>query len=286
METRQSAFSVAKGPASDSVDQDIFDATRRLLVEDLGRRENRAIISAEDELRRKIPSAVLNYLSGLGIPLAGATVLDIGAGLGGLSEELVIRGAKVIALEPGAAWSELARRRVERHGGQFRLIQGAGESIPLPDVSVDLIVSLQVLEHVKEPSRVLAEAWRILKPGGYFYLACENYLAFWEGHYDVPWLPLLPKSIGRIYLRWLGRSPIFLDEAVTYTTYPGVLMMCRRLGFVRRRDEEIANALRSKPGAKWSLLRLLARLTNGRGPIMLERASRTFHFGIYELFRK
>jgi len=111
-------------------------------------------------------------------------------------------------------------------------------------------------------------------------------LAFWEAHYDVPWFPLLPKFLGGIYLRLLGRSHCFLLQAVTYTTYPGVLRDCRRIGFVRRRDEEVMESVRSKAGPKWRALRSLAGLTNGYGPLVLERASRTFVFGISEFFIK
>ena len=117
-------------------------------------------------------------------------------------------------------------------------------------------------------------------------MTCENYLAFWEAHYDVPWLPLLPKPLGAAYLRLLGRSPQFLLKAVTYTTYPGVLRWCREIGFVRARDAELAQFLREKTGVKWRLLRALAAVTGGNGPFVLERARRTFTFGLHELYRK
>ncbi|HTT12750.1 MAG TPA: methyltransferase domain-containing protein [Burkholderiaceae bacterium] len=285
-DNRQSAYHVRKIAASDSVDKDLFEAVRQYLHEDLGQSEQRAADRAQDELNRKIPRTALDYLTNVGIAIQGKTVLDLGAGLGGMSEELVLRGANVVALEPGGAWADLAARRVGRHAGSFRLLRAFGESIPLPDASVDLIVSWRVLEHVRDPLQVLSEAWRVLRPGGRFFLTCENYLAFREAHYDVPWLPLLPKVLGAIYLRMLGRSPAFLKEAVTYTTYPQVLRDCRRLGFVRSRDEQVAASLRSKVGPKWSALRLLGRWTNGKGPLALERASRTFRFGVDELFYK
>lgn len=256
------------------------------MIDDLGIKEDSATDRADEELRRKIPVAVIKFLSDAGIRVAGSDVLDLGAGLGGMSEELLTRGARVTALEPGAAWANLARRRAARHNGQFGLIDAFGESIPLPAESVDLIISLQVLEHVREPNKVLAEAWRVLRPGGYFFLACENYLAFREGHYGVPWFPLLPKPVAGLYLRLLGRSPRFLNEAVTYTTYPGVLRACRRLGFIRPRDEEVASGLRLKSGLKGTVVRVLDCLTRGRGPMLIDTARNMFKFGIHELFHK
>jgi len=283
---RQSAYHVGRVSSLSDIDQDLYDAMRLYLIDDLGLSEEVARARAEQEQHRKIAVSVATSLAAAGIRLDGVKALDLGAGLGAMSEELVLRGADVVSLEPGANWARLTRRRVERHGGRFRLVEAFGEDIPLAPASVDLVVSLQVLEHVKDPAKVLGEAWRVLRPGGHFYLACENYLAFREAHYQVPWLPLLPKPLGRLYLKAIGRSPKFLDEAITYTTYPQVLRDCRRLGFIRHRDEEMAEGLRTKTGAKWDLLRVVARLAGAKAPAAIDRARHTFKFGIYELFRK
>lgn len=282
----QSAYQLGHLPGSDDVDEDIFAAMRLYLTDDLGVSANVAAARARSELDRKIPKSVVRSLLDSGVCIRGRSVLDLGAGLGGLSEELVLNGAHVTALEPGAAWAALTTRRVERHGREFQLLNGFGESIPLPGESMDLIVSLQVLEHVKSPSQVLAEVWRVLRPGGHFFLACENYLAFWEPHYQLPWLPLLPKPLGKVYLRLLGRSPRFLEESITYTTFPGVVSECRRLGFIRARDEEIEKNLASAPNAKWRLMRLLARVATERAPRVLDDVRNYFKVGIYELLRR
>jgi SAM-dependent methyltransferase len=282
----QSAYNLARVADLDDIDRNIYEATRLYLLKDLGLNEGIAAARAGQELHRKIAINALDSVTAAGVRISDVDVIDLGAGLGALSEELVLRGAHVTAIEPGAAWGRLTRRRVERHGRPFRLIEAVGESIPLPNASADLVVSLQVLEHVNDPAKVLAEAWRVLRPGGHFYLCCENYLAFREGHYQLPWFPLLPKPLGAIYLQLLGRPAKFLHEAITYTTYPGVLRECRRLGFVRYRDEEVKSALAAKSGMKWTLMRCLAAVTGTEGPVRLDRARYTFKFGIYELFAK
>jgi 2-polyprenyl-3-methyl-5-hydroxy-6-metoxy-1,4-benzoquinol methylase len=282
----QSAYHVGPDAVEGDIDHDIFEAMHRYMVKDLGLPEQVAADRSARELQRQVPASVLRFLSQMGVEVAGKDVLDLGAGLGGLSEELLLRGARVTSLEPGAAWAQIAKRRVGRHGGAFRLLTAFGEDIPLPSGSVDVIVSLQVLEHVKDPGKVLSEAWRVLRPGGAMYLACENYLAFREGHYQVPWLPLLPKHLGALYLRLLGRSPRFLREAVTYTTYPGVLRACRRLGFERPLAEQRAKALRGKKGVRRLAIFVLDGLTWGHGPLAIDLMCNTFKFGIAELFRK
>ncbi len=285
-ENPQSAYHVAHELKGESVDQDVYEAMRLYMVADLGIPEETADRRAMQEIERGSAVAAARELERAGVRIDGADTLDLGAGLGTMSEELLLRGANIIALEPGAAWANIVRRRLERHGKPFRLIQGFGEAIDLPEASVDLVVSLQVLEHVQDPHKVLSEAWRVLRPGGHFYLICENYLAFREGHYQVPWFPLLPKNLGALYLRALGRDPQFLREAVTYVTYPGILQMCRRIGFARLRDKEMTQGLRSKQGLKWAILRRIAQACGPNAPLMLDRARVTFKFGVYEIFEK
>jgi SAM-dependent methyltransferase len=283
---QQSAYHLGRVAPSKDVDKDILEAMRICLAVDVGLPESFAAQRAGQELERRIPKKVIRLLADNGINVAGLEALDLGAGLGAMSEELLLNGAVVTALEPGAAWADLTRRRLERHGGQFRLLKAFGEAIPLPDESVDLVVSLRVLEHVRDPAQVLAEAYRVLRPGGRFYLTCENYLAFKEAHYRVPWLPLLPKSVGRQYLRMLGRPPRFLDESITYTTFPGVIGTCRRLGFIRLRDEKTLRNLETGRALKWRFLRLISRVLGRRGALFIDDATRTFRFGIKELLRK
>jgi SAM-dependent methyltransferase len=89
---------------------------------------------------------------------AGARVLELGAGTGKQALELQRRGFKVIAIE--IADSEYATRRV------FPIEDYDGRTIPLPDASVDVVFSSNVLEHVGDLSRTHAEIRRVLAPGG------------------------------------------------------------------------------------------------------------------------
>ena len=266
----QSAYHFGRTSLKNDVDLDIHDAMYAYLTLDLGIKPAQAEERAQSELARKIPKSVLNYLTEQGISVTGRDVLELGAGLGGMSEELLLNGARLKVLEPGGAWAGITKARLKRHDKDFQFLDAFGEEIPLEAESVDLIVSLQVLEHVRDPRLVLSEAYRILRPGGYFYLACENYLAFVEPHYRIPWLPLFPKPIAKLYLRALGRSPQFLEEAITYTTYPNVIGECRKLGFLRPRDAEIAANLQTKTNKTWRTMRFIANITGNKGPLFLD----------------
>jgi ubiquinone/menaquinone biosynthesis C-methylase UbiE len=283
----QTAYELGRIEWGPDVDSDIDQAIYRYLVDDLGQPEASARRRADAEAARARPKAVLsNDLGRRGITVEGMHVLDLGAGLGALSEELVLRGASVFAIEPGQAWASLAERRAGRHNGPYDLRRVRGEQLPFENGSMDVVISLQVLEHVQDPQAVLAEVYRVLKPGGHFFVACENYLAFREGHYQVAWLPLLPKWLGSLYLSTRGRPAQFLQEAVTYVTFPQVMRWTRALGFERVADAELLDRIDNVPGFGGHLLRMVAHVTGGRAPGIADRARRTFKFGIKELFVK
>lgn len=182
------------------------------------------------ELSRETAAKALDYVAAQGIDIRKGRMMDLGAGLGMISEEAAVRGANPVAVEPGSGFREIALARIRRAGGGT-LVSAIGESLPFPDNSFDFIISMEVLEHVVDPPAVLGEIWRVLKPGGWCYFTCGNYLSFWEGHYSVAWFPLLPKPLGAVYLRLRGKRPEFLMTSITYTTLPGIRRELWKLGF-------------------------------------------------------
>jgi SAM-dependent methyltransferase len=164
--------------------------------------------------------AVLDRIAGFWKIAPRARVLDIGSGVGSFVLGCRRRGLLAFGIEPdrigrggGLTSVQIARRRIEEQ--VFAV--AVGESLPFADSSFDLIGMNQVLEHVADQTAVLNEALRVLKPGGAIYIACPNYLRFYEPHYKVLWFPLLPKLLGRAYLRFRGRNPVLLSQ-LTYTT--------------------------------------------------------------------
>jgi SAM-dependent methyltransferase len=191
------------------------------------RRENWQGIQTPDWQEKIVDSiveddgeAVLTQVSSFWNIPHRASVLDIGSGVGSFVLACRRRGLLAFGVEPdrigqgGRLTSvQIARRRIK--DGVFAV--AIGETLPFPDCIFDLIVMNQVMEHVTDQAAVLGEAVRVLKPGGAVYIACPNYLRFYEPHYKIKWLPLLPKLLGRLYLKCRGRSPTFLSQ-LTYTT--------------------------------------------------------------------
>ncbi len=94
-------------------------------------------------------------------------IADLGAGEGAFSLLLAQRAKQVIAVDTSAKMVEFGRQQAKRQGVKnvdYRL--GDMEEVPIEDGSVDLVFFSQSLHHALHPERAMAEAWRILRPGG------------------------------------------------------------------------------------------------------------------------
>ena len=98
---------------------------------------------------------------------AGAVVLDVGAGTGDLSFAAASRGARVVAIDLSAGMlAVLARRATDAQRTRIQPVVGSAESLPLPDASVDRIVTGFTVRNVGDLGRAFAEFRRVLRPGG------------------------------------------------------------------------------------------------------------------------
>ncbi|HEX2907547.1 MAG TPA: class I SAM-dependent methyltransferase [Phototrophicaceae bacterium] len=212
----------------------------------------------------------LQVLSGL---KSRDRLLDLGCGFG--SFVLVCRQAGIAAdgLDIAPYQINFARERLGTLVANCEPNQvyhlGDAQATGLPDASYDVITAWNLLEHVPNYRQVIAEAYRLLKPGGLFVGVAPNYLAFRrEAHYQVPWLPLFPRPLARAYLRKLGRRTDFLDNSLYYLTNWGALRALKRRGFqllhpqlLKFEHPELIVSARIKNGVqtleRWHLLPLV-----------------------------
>jgi len=94
-------------------------------------------------------------------------VLEIGPGPG-VNLHFLAPGVDYVGLEPNPYMASYLHREAERCGIRAELLEGRAERIPLPDASVDAVVSSLVLCSVGDVGVVLGEIHRVLKPGGRF----------------------------------------------------------------------------------------------------------------------
>jgi arsenite methyltransferase len=120
--------------------------------------------------------AAVHASLGCGVPTAvadlhdGETVLDLGSGAGAdvlISARRVAPSGKAIGLDMTDEMLELARANAAQAGvGNVEFLKGYLEEIPLPEASVDVVISNCVINLAADKRVVLAEAARVLRPGG------------------------------------------------------------------------------------------------------------------------
>jgi SAM-dependent methyltransferase len=128
-----------------------------------------AIDAALDRsLAPRSSSSLYDTVAGLGIG-STHTILDIGARDARHGLELIARlGCRVIAVEPVESNLRAGRELIaaHEHGGLVELLRGCVEDIPVADGSVDLVFARDMMSHVVDVDRALAEFARVLRPGG------------------------------------------------------------------------------------------------------------------------
>lgn len=95
-------------------------------------------------------------------------VLDIGCGGGLVAEEFARLGCQVTGIDPSSASLEAARVHAARIRLDIKYRLGTGEAIPSDDASFDIAYCCDVLEHVNDLDKVIAETARALRPGGIY----------------------------------------------------------------------------------------------------------------------
>jgi arsenite methyltransferase len=125
-----------------------------------------------------VPTSAVAASLGCGVPTAvadlrpGEVVLDLGSGAGAdvlISARRVGPGGRVYGLDMTSEMLELARRNATAAGVEnVEFLQGYLEDVPLPDSSVDVVISNCVINLSADKTAVLREAARVLRPGGRF----------------------------------------------------------------------------------------------------------------------
>ena len=144
-------------------------------------------------------------------------IADLGAGEGTFSQLLARRSKKVIAVDNSDKMIEYGRELASKHGVKnLEYRKGDLEAVPIKDAAVDLAFFSQALHHAQHPALAVAEAWRILKPGGRIVvldLLRHNYEEAREMYADL-WLGFTEVELTR-FLRQAGFKNI--ETSVVHT---------------------------------------------------------------------
>ncbi len=166
-------------------------------------------------------------------------VLDVGCGAGFLANDLAVRDHDVTGLDAAADALAVARAHADRLRAP-QDVRGDALALPWPDGEFDAVCAMDLLEHVEEPERLIAEAARVLAPGGRFFFHTFN----------RTWLAWLVVIQG---VRWFVRNtPRDMHVLRLFVTPDELARMCRAHGL------EIVELRGSRPRVDGALLRMLA----------------------------
>lgn len=177
--------------------------------------------------------------------------LENGCGVGMYVDKMTELGANVTGLEYDFDRARDARRNSER------IINAAGEYLPLPSMTFDLILSHEVIEHVQDDALAVREMIRALKPGGRLILFCPNrgypvetHGVFWKGKYyfgNKPFVNYLPRVWRdklaphvRVYSKrdlqklFEGLPVTFIERTIIFGAYDNIIARFGAMGKILR----------------------------------------------------
>jgi SAM-dependent methyltransferase len=179
------------------------------------------------------------------------TVLENGCGVGMYVEKLAGFGSRVIGLEYDFERAAQARVR------SMEILNAAGEFIPFPSGTFDLILSHEVIEHVQDDRAAVSEMLRVLKPGGRAVIFCPNrgypfetHGIYWKGKYyfgNKLFVNYLPRHLRdklaphvRAYSRrdlqklFEGLDAKFIERRIVFGAYDNIISRFGALGKLLR----------------------------------------------------
>lgn len=128
-------------------------------------------------------------------PLEGLRIVDIGCGGGILTEAMAELGGKMTGIDPAPNNIEVARRHAERSGLAIDYRNTTAEALAAEGARFDIVVAMEVLEHVEGQPAFVATLASLVEPGGLLFLATidrtlKSYaLAIVGAEYVLGWVP-------------------------------------------------------------------------------------------------
>ena len=146
-------------------------------------------------------------------------VVDLGCGAGTQSFVWSQLGHRLHGLDINTKLIALGRERAGQAGLDIDFRVGSVTDLPWPDQSMDVCLSIELLEHVADWRRCLDEFTRVLRKGGALFLTTTNVLCPKQQEFDLPLYSWYPGRLKRHYERLAQTTR---PELVTYATFPAV----------------------------------------------------------------
>ncbi|MBI4692177.1 MAG: class I SAM-dependent methyltransferase [Candidatus Terrybacteria bacterium] len=159
----------------------------------------------------------------------GMKILDAGSGNGGTAIAFAEAGANVFGIEVSKELIDISKRFAAVNNAKPEFILYDGKKIPFGDNVFDAALSISVLEHVSDPVNYLSEILRVLKPGGYLYLAFPNRLWPRETHTLLWFVHWLPYKLAEKIVLMFKRNPLS-ENNLHFYNYWGLKKILKKSG--------------------------------------------------------
>lgn len=158
--------------------------------------------------------------------------IDVGSSTGHIDAVLApaFRSLTGLDIDSGAiaraqaAFAEIPNLRFE---------QGDAMQLRFADDSLDVVICSHVYEHVPDARRMMAEIHRVLKPGGICFFAAGNRLCVTEPHHRLPFLSVLPRPLGHLYVRLAGKANYYYEKHLSYWGLRHLVRAFERIDYTR-----------------------------------------------------
>jgi SAM-dependent methyltransferase len=170
--------------------------------------------------------------------LLSRQILDLGAGKGKFLIDIGRRGGRAVGLEKNPAYIAEAEAQAKVAGVPITIKQGSAEAMPFADASFGFANVAELIEHVDDPVKTLAELHRVLQTGGSAYVSVPSRFSIRDTHFHLYFVNWLPRAWSDAFISIFGSHKEYTTAAghqrlrdMHYYTFGAFVSLAQSLGF-------------------------------------------------------